>query len=187
MTLVFLPNVITLVRIALAPILILLLDGGDYRAALAVFAAAGVSDALDGFLAKRFHWTTRLGGVLDPLADKILLATAYIMLSILNFIPLWLVLAVVFRDLLIVGGYLAWTSLLGPVKMRPSSLSKFNTLAQIVLVFVVLAFAANLFDDLRPVTFMTYVVLATTLASGAHYVWVWGIMRDVEPAKEDAR
>ena len=123
----YLPNAITLVRLGLVPVFIVVLKAQDYTVALLVFAVAGLSDGLDGFIAKRFNLVTRLGAILDPLADKVLLVSAYVMLTILGHLPFWLVLTVGFRDLLIVGGYLVYTSLIGPVAMRPTYLSKFNT------------------------------------------------------------
>src|SRR3970040_1587860 len=108
-----LPNLITIARIALAPVLILLLKDEEYAASLAVFVIAGISDGLDGYIAKRFHLESRLGSILDPLADKTLLVSSYVMLMLLNHLPFWLMLAVVFRDLLIIGGYLIYSSMRG--------------------------------------------------------------------------
>jgi cardiolipin synthase len=177
-----LPNIITLARIALVPVLILLLKDQDYAAGLIVFVIAGASDALDGYLAKRMNVQSRLGAILDPVADKLLLVSAYVMLTVLGHIPFWLVLVVVFRDLLIVGGYMLYTSHAGPVKMRPSILSKLNTLMQITLVAVILAQqAAGLAWPLTGV--LVYAVLATTVASGAHYLWSWLIVKDIESAQ----
>lgn len=177
-----LPNLITLARIASVPILIIALDQQDYRLALAIFVLAGLSDGLDGLIAKRYHCATRLGGILDPAADKILLVGAYVMLTVLGHVPFWLMLVVAFRDLLIVGGYLVYTSMYGPVQMRPSALSKFNTLAQIVLVAVVLVQEAFAIGHPRTIDVLAYVVLATTVASGFHYLWTWGVMKDIESA-----
>lgn len=179
-----LPNLITLARVALVPVLILLLRDQDYAAALIVFVIAGASDALDGYLAKRLNVQSRLGAMLDPAADKLLLVSAYVMLTVLGHIPFWLVLVVVFRDLLIVGGYMLYTSHAGPVKMRPSILSKLNTLMQIALVAVILAQqAAGLAWPLAET--LVYIVLATTVLSGAHYTWSWIIMKDIEPAHSE--
>jgi cardiolipin synthase len=177
-----LPNLITVSRIALAPVLILLLKDLEYTTALIVFAVAGISDGLDGWLAKRLKATTRVGAILDPAADKILLLSAYVMLTVLGHIPFWLMLSVAFRDLLIVGGYIAYTSVVGPVNMQPSYLSKFNTFMQITLIIVLLTSQAtgiswSLVNDL-----LIYAVLATTIASGAHYIWIWGVMKEIEPA-----
>jgi cardiolipin synthase (CMP-forming) len=174
-----LPNLITLARIALVPVLILLLKDQDYPAALLVFLIAGASDALDGYLAKRLGVQSRLGGVLDPAADKLLLVSSYVMLTILGHIPFWLMLAVAFRDVLIVGGYLLYTSHAGPVKMRPSILSKLNTLMQIALVGLILAKQAAGIDWPLLVDLAVYAVLVTTVTSGAHYLWSWMILKDI--------
>lgn len=181
-----LPNLITLARIALVPVLILLLKDQDYAAALIVFVIAGVSDALDGYLAKRLNVQSRLGAILDPAADKLLLVSAYVMLTLLGHIPFWLVLVVVFRDLLIVGGYLLYTSHAGPVTMRPSIISKLNTLMQIALVAVILAQQAAGMAWL-PVEALIYTVLATTVVSGAHYLWLWLIKKDIEAAHTEEK
>src|SRR5262245_3606990 len=104
-----LPNVLTLSRIAAAPLLILVLHSKDYAAGLLIFLIAGLSDALDGWIAKRWGYTSRVGAILDPIADKILLVSCYVMLTRLEHLPFWLVLTVVSRDLLIVGGFLVYT------------------------------------------------------------------------------
>lgn len=182
MSIAQLPNLITLARIASVPVLILALDQQDYALALAIFVIAGLSDGLDGLIAKRYHCATRLGGILDPAADKILLVGAYVMLTVLGHLPFWLMVVVAFRDLLIVGGYVVYTSMYGPVQMRPSRLSKFNTLAQIVLVVLVLVQQATGVGHVGVVDAFVYIVLATTVASGMHYLWTWGFMKDIESA-----
>jgi len=182
MTLSPLPNLITLARIALVPVLILVLRDRDYGVALAVFLVAGISDALDGYIAKRFRLTTHFGAVLDPLADKALLVAAYVMLTLLGHVPFWLMLTVASRDVLIVGGYLVYTSLHGSVQMQPTRLSKFNTLAQIVLVVLILAHEAMGWAMPVLIEGMVWLVAATTVASGAHYVWVWGVKKHGETA-----
>jgi len=125
---------------------------------------------------------SRLGAILDPVADKLLLVSAYVMLTVLGHIPFWLVLVVVFRDLLIVGGYMLYTSHAGPVKMRPSILSKLNTLMQIALATLVLAQQAAGLDWPLTIYVLVVVVLITTVVSGAHYLWSWMIMKEIEPA-----
>lgn len=177
-----LPNAITVSRIALVPVLILLLKGQAYLPALIVFLIAGISDALDGYIAKRYNLVSGLGAVLDPLADKILLVSAYIMLSFLGHVPFWLVLSVAFRDLLIIGGYLVYTSQAGAVQMRPSYLSKLNTLMQILLITAILIQqAASLFSPVL-INGLIVAVLCTTVVSGAHYLWIWGVMKEITPA-----
>jgi len=183
-----LPNAITLSRLALAPVLILLLKDENYPAALAVFVVAGISDGLDGFIAKRFDLRSRLGALLDPIADKVLVVCSYVMLSMLAQIPFWLVVAVVFRDLLIVGGYLTYTSVIGPVSMRPTPLSKLNTTLQVVLVGAVLLQQAYAIPGSQPfVDGLVWIVLATTILSGAQYVWAYGFARDVDGNGNGAR
>ena len=182
-----LPNLITMARIALVPVLILLLKDQEYAAALIVFVIAGVSDALDGYLAKRLNVQSRLGAILDPVADKLLLVSAYVMLTFLGHIPFWLMLVVAFRDLLIVVGYVAYTSHAGPVKMRPSVLSKLNTVAQIALATLILAEQAAGLDLALTVDVLVIVVLASTVVSAAHYLWLWMIVKDIEPASKGGK
>jgi len=181
------PNLLTLSRIALVPVLILVLKDRDYVAALWVFLFAGISDGLDGWIAKRWRYTTRFGAILDPVADKFLLVTSYVMLMLLDLLPFWLVLTVAFRDLLIVGGYLAYTSMVGAVKMDPSQLSKLNTLAQIMLVLVVLVHEASGFNYPLLLDALVLIVFVTTVASGVHYVWIWGVLKEMKPAKAARR
>ncbi len=179
-----LPNAITISRLFLVPLLILALKAQDYFTGLLLFLVAGISDALDGFIAKRFDLVSRLGAILDPVADKALLISAYVMLAVVGDVPFWLSLTVVFRDLLIIGGYLVVISMMGPVEMQPSYLSKFNTLMQIVLIVAILAqHAAGL--DLPVMTLLLiYTVLITTVASGAHYLWLWLVKREINPVNK---
>jgi len=181
MTLAHLPNALTVLRIALVPVLILFLKDREYPQALVVFLVSGFSDALDGFLARRYGFTTRIGAVLDPAADKVLLVSAYVMLAILGHIPFWLLLAVVFRDLLIVGGFLVYTSLYGAVQMHPSLLSKLNTLMQIVLVAVILFEQAGMLAVPGLAMILVFATFAMTVASGIHYLWHWLVRREVIP------
>lgn len=185
MTLSHLPNLITMSRMALVPVLILVLKDRDYGVALAVFLAAGISDALDGFIAKRFGCVSHLGAVLDPLADKALLVGAYVMLTLLGHVPFWLMLTVAFRDLLIIGGYLVYTSLHGTIRMQPSRLSKFNTLAQLALVVLILAYEAMHWGSPMLIEGLVWLVAVTTVVSGAHYVWLWGVKKHTEAAQHE--
>jgi cardiolipin synthase len=171
------PNLLTLLRIAACPVLVLLLNERSYDGALAVFLFAGITDGLDGFIAKRFNFVSRLGTLLDPIADKMLIVSAYIMLALLADIPFWLLVVVAFRDLLIVGGYLVLVSIQGDVQMRPSRMSKVNTFLQITLVLAILVDRAGWFAVSMLVSVLIPGVLLTTVLSGAHYVWVWGIRR----------
>lgn len=167
------PNLITLGRIILVPVVFWLLISGETQAAFFLFVIAGVSDAVDGFLAKRYGWVTELGAYLDPLADKLLIVCIFIALGVSQKLPLWLVVAVVSRDVLIVMGVvLSW--LLGhPVHVKPLAVSKANTAAQLVLAALVLAdegFRLGL-DAMRIV--MVWITGALTFASLAAYLRAW--------------
>jgi cardiolipin synthase len=133
------PNLITLGRIILVPIIVWAITSGEMLAAFALFLIAGASDGVDGFLAKRFHMASELGAYLDPLADKALLVSIYVALGIARALPISLVILVVSRDIMIISGFmLAW--LVGkPMPVKPHPASKANTVAQILLAALVLA------------------------------------------------
>ena len=161
-----------------APVLILFLMDKNYATGAFIFLIAGITDALDGWFAKRFGYVTRLGTILDPIADKILIITAYIVLAVLGDIPLWLVLIVGFRDLGIVGGYLILQTIQTHMPPQPSILSKVNTVAQISFVFLVIIDKSNLADLPSLVAMLLWIVAVTTLASGLHYIYRWFIRGD---------
>ncbi len=168
------PNILTILRFLLTiPVAYLLLEQ-RYTEALLLFFIAGVSDGLDGYLAKRFDWRSRLGSILDPLADKTLLVVTYICLGWVDIIPLWLVALVLGRDVVIVAGGLAYYLLIGSYQMEPSWVSKANTTLQIVLALV-LVFSLGVYE-LPPALLVTlvYGVCVTTVLSGLDYVWTWG-------------
>ena len=171
------PNLLTLLRIAAAPLLVLLLRERAYGWSLVLFLAAGISDGLDGYLAKRYHWESRFGAMLDPIADKLLIFCAYVMLALLGDIPFWLLVLVVFRDLVIISGYMMLKHLGDEVPMRPTMLSKVNTFLQIALVILVLLERAQWLAVPHLAQGTIAAVVVTTVASGAHYVWLWGIRR----------
>ena len=133
------PNLITLARILLVPILIWAITSGEMRIAFLLFLAAGVSDAVDGFLAKRFGMATELGAYLDPLADKTMIVSIYVALGVADALPRWLVILVVSRDVMIVGAVILSWVMDKPVALKPLMVSKLNTVAQITLALVVLA------------------------------------------------
>ncbi len=166
----------------MVPVLILLLKEEEYLTAFLVFIFAGISDGLDGYIAKRFNYVSQLGAILDPLADKFLLVSSYVMLTVLNHIPFWLLLTVAFRDLLIIGGYMIYVSLHRAVQVRPSYLSKFNTFMQISLVVVVLAVQAFAYPLPLVVEGLVVVVFITTVVSGLHYLWHGVVKREIEAA-----
>ena len=168
-------NLLTLARIAAVPVLILFLYEGRYGAALAVFVLAGITDGLDGWIAKRFKCVTRLGSILDPLADKILIVSTYVMLVLAGDLPFWLILLIGFRDLGIIAGVLVLNTLNGHVQMQPSLLSKVNTFLQISLVILVMVERIG-FIALEPVAeILLWFVAVTTVASAIHYVYFWFI------------
>ncbi len=169
-----LPNIISVLRILLvAPVVYLLLDK-QFSLALLLFSVAGVSDGLDGYLAKRNHWQSRLGSILDPLADKLLLVSSYIALAWLGLIPIWLVSGVLVRDLIIIIGAVAYHFMLGSYDMAPSFISKANTFMQIFLVLAVVFSYGIVALPGEFLLLLTYAVGVTTLVSGIHYMWVWG-------------
>lgn len=169
------PNILTLLRIAASPVLILLLKNGQYSSALWVCALAGISDALDGYIAKTFRCQSRFGAILDPIADKVLIVSVVVMLAVNGVLPFWLLLVIVFRDLLIVGGWMLLTLLNTEVTIRPSLISKANTVVQILLLLALIVDKAGLLivPDVAMAALMTVVVI-TTVLSGIHYVWIWG-------------
>jgi cardiolipin synthase len=168
------PNLITLARILLVPIVVwAIATPGTMWIAFLLFLAAGVSDAIDGFLAKRFAMTTVLGAYLDPLADKALIVSIYLTLGINNLIPRWLVILVVSRDILIVGGImLAWV-IGNPLKIKPLLVSKLNTVAQILFACVVLgSLGFNYYWPTLTLILMGLVAVLTLLSVAA-YVAEW--------------
>ena len=167
------PNIITLGRILLVPIVVWAISSGPMWIAFVLFVVAGVSDAVDGFLAKRFNMTTELGRYLDPLADKALIVSIYLALGINGLIPGWLVILVVSRDILILGGIMLSWLMDDPLKIKPLWVSKLNTAAQIVFACVVLG---SLGFDIKADTailVLMIVVACTTLLSVAAYVVEW--------------
>lgn len=168
-----LPNFISLGRLLAVPVMVWLILGGQMQAAFWLFVAAGVSDAVDGFLAKRLQAQTVLGGVLDPIADKALLVGVYVTLGQQDLIQTWLVILVVFRDLLIVGGALVFQALTSSLTMQPLIISKINTAAQIVLAATVLARHGLGLEIDAVIAPLVYVTAATTFVSGAFYVVRW--------------
>jgi cardiolipin synthase len=136
------PNLITVIRILLIVPIAIALVHQQLMTTLLLFAVAAASDVVDGFLARYFKWQSVLGSILDPIADKLLLATMFITLAVLKLVPLWLMSASLLRDVIIVSGAAAYRCFIGPVLARPSRVSKFSTLCQGAFVLVVVASAA---------------------------------------------
>lgn len=170
----FIPNALTVARIAMALPMALAILGGRPVLALGLALASGVSDALDGWLARRNGWQSRLGALLDPVADKLLMLAAVIPLGVVGVLPIWLVLLVVIRDMVIVAGATAWHHFIAPLMGQPTRLSKITTAAQIVLVLLALV---ELIESIRLPellwSVMLLVVAGLTVASGLHYVVAW--------------
>jgi len=170
--LVTLPNVITFARLCAVPLAVWLVVEHQFAQAFFLFVAAGASDAVDGWLARRNGGGNSVGALLDPVADKALLVTMYVSLAVVNELPDWLAILVVFRDAVIVGGVVVLFLLDQQVMIRPLYVSKLNTALQIVLVALTLLLSG--FGLAAPVAqdVLIWVVAATTLGSGAAYVWV---------------
>jgi cardiolipin synthase (CMP-forming) len=168
------PNIISILRLAaVVPILYLMMEDA-FGWALLLFAVAGISDGIDGWLAKRYQWQTPLGGLLDPVADKVLLVCSFLVLGALDLLPIWLVAAAVLRDLIILGGALLYHYGIEAVEGQPLISSKLNTVVQILLVVAVITDAGPLpLPDLL-IDLLIWACLLTVLASGIQYVWTWG-------------
>jgi len=173
MPLSWIPNAISLLRIALiAPILVLILRD-EYGWALGLFFFAGFSDGLDGYLAVRYNWQTRLGGLLDPVADKLLVAGLFITLAWAQQLPWWLAVLVIFRDVVIFGGAVAYNLLIEPVQGEPSRISKLNTALEMLFLLFALSHAGFGWPDDITKTVLGASILVTVVISGADYVWSW--------------
>jgi cardiolipin synthase len=169
-----LPNLITLTRLMSVPLMIWLIGGARFGTAFWVFIAAGISDALDGYIAKRFDCRTRLGALLDPVADKALLTSVYVALGIAELLPNWLVIIVVFRDVTIIGGFILLQTIAAPRRFEPLYISKVNTLVQIALVGYVLArHGLGIAADGLLTDILAVVTAVTTLLSGLGYLIRW--------------
>jgi len=169
-----LPNALCILRMLLVVPVAWLLSAGEYQLTLWLFAFAGLTDGLDGFLAKRCGWTSELGKILDPLADKILLVSVFITLAALGIVPVWLAATAVARDVIITAGAISYNALYGYPHGKPTIISKINTLCQIL--FLLLAVAAraranpNEWSPDIVMTVLGALVFVTTVVSGIDYV-----------------
>jgi len=160
-------------RIALVPPILMLILDGSFGWALALFWLAGFSDGLDGYLAKRFDWHTRLGALLDPVADKLLVAGLFITLAYTQDIPVWLAATVILRDVIIVAGATAYNFLVRPVQGEPTRVSKLNTALQLLFLLFVISRAGFDWPQQITLTVLGASVLVTVVISGVDYVWSW--------------
>ena len=182
MTLSWLPNLISVVRILLIPPTLYAIAVEAWTVALGLFFFAGFSDGLDGFLAKRFAWQSRLGALLDPAADKLLMAGVFLTLAAVGLVPVWLAAVVIMRDVVIVSGALAYQFLVAPVPGEPTRISKLNTAVELLYVLSVLGHAAFAWPPDITLTVLGAGVLVTAVVSGTDYVLAWA-----RRAREDRR
>ncbi len=165
------PNIITIIRMLLTPLFVIFLQAGWYLSALLVFAVAAISDGLDGFLARYFDQRTELGAYLDPLADKLLLTTAYVGLAVFHLIPIWLTVIVISRDVLILLGLAVFTLTQTPFEIAPTKWSKATTCMQLLTICLMLL--APMVTIAEMTTFFFYILTAgLTIISGGHYLFI---------------
>ena len=168
------PNLITLARIGLVPIMGFFLYHGAYRIALPIFAIVALTDFADGYIARRFNLRSRFGATIDPIADKLSMFIATVLLAWQGLAPVWFAIAVVARDLVIVFGVLAYRAAVGPVQIAPTWLSKLNTVLEFAVLLLVMADAAGWLTTGAWMDVLFLLVFTTVFASGAQYVWLWG-------------
>lgn len=169
----WIPNAISLLRIALVVPVLLLIVNGHFGIALLLFLVAGFSDGLDGYLAHRLKSQTRLGALLDPVADKLLVAGLFLTLTYIGLIPVWLTGIVILRDLVIMGGAILYHYLVRPVEGEPSNVSKLNTTLQLLFLMFVLSRAAFEWPDQISLTVVGAAMYVTVVISGVDYVLRW--------------
>ena len=167
------PNIITLGRIILVPVIIWAIASNQMEIAFATFVIAGISDAVDGFLAKRFNMASELGALLDPLADKALLVSIYVALGIWGAMPRWIVILVVSRDFMIVAAVIVSWLFEKPVEMKPLMVSKLNTVAQVALAALILASLGFGFAPMPYDAVLMGLVTIFTLGSVSLYLVEW--------------
>lgn len=173
MTLSWLPNAISIFRIILVPPILWWIVDGQYSLALIMFFVAGFSDGLDGFLAKRFNWHTRLGGLLDPVADKLLVGGTFIVLAWTGLVPIWLTAIVILRDVVILGGAAIYNFFIEPMEAQPTRISKLNTALELLFILFVLSRAGYGWPEPISLTVLGAAIVVTVVISGVDYVWSW--------------
>lgn len=168
------PNAITVLRISLVIPFVLFLLKEQYQQAVLLLAVAGLSDGVDGFVARRFGWQTRVGALLDPVADKLLLVSTYISLAYLGHFPIWVTVVVVARDLIIFSGAVAYWYLVSPYNGQPSFLGKACTFTQVFIALLNLFHLAISPVPEESLLVGSWAVVLISLLSGVQYVWIWG-------------
>ena len=173
MSLSWLPNAISIMRIFLILPILMLFVNDEFGWALGLFLIAGLSDGVDGYLAKKYHWDTRLGAFLDPAGDKLLVAWSYGTLAYLGHMPVWLAFIVIFRDVVIVAGSFIYHYLVRRLEGEPTRISKLNTALEFVFLIFVVSKAGYGWPDDITITVLGASVLVTVVISGYDYVWNW--------------
>ncbi|MDG2288636.1 MAG: CDP-alcohol phosphatidyltransferase family protein [Woeseiaceae bacterium] len=173
MPLSWIPNAITLFRIVLIVPSLMLILKGSFGWAMVLFWVAGFSDGVDGYLAKRFDWGSRMGALLDPVADKLLVVGLFAILAYLQHIPVWLAVLVILRDVVIVVGAAAYNFLVRPIEGEPTRVSKLNMALQLLFLMIVMSRAGFGWPDEIAVTVLGASILITVVISGVDYVWSW--------------
>lgn len=169
----YIPNIITIARIISVIPVAWCLWVGSYNTALILLILAGVSDGLDGFLARRYNWFTRLGALLDPVADKLFIVTIMLVFGFKEFLPWWIVWLIFGRDMLIMGGAVAYRWVTGSLEMKPLFISKVNTALQLILLAATLLHVGFYTLPQAFIDNLELLVAASTIISGAAYVFVW--------------
>ncbi len=184
MILRYLPNALTLVRLFLIVPFLMFLYHHDYVSAFYVFILAGCTDGLDGWLARYFHWQSLFGSFVDPLADKLLIASSFISLALIGILPWWLVLLVFLRDLTISFGVLAWYWFVQrKLDFKPTILSKVNTFLQLMLLTLCLFELAFFKFAYYLVDVLIIITAITTASTYLDYVWTWGKRACIDPKR----
>jgi len=168
-----LPNIITLLRVILIWPFINYLLSNNYLLAFSIFLIASLSDGVDGYLARRFNWTSRLGGFIDVLADKLLLISSFLVLGFLGVLPLILMSIIIARDIFTVVGVAIYYCLFGKLNLKPSLIGKTNIACQIFLVFLLLFETAFFKLPYLMLTSMIYIMIVVSFASLLEYIWIW--------------
>ena len=173
MSLSWIPNAISLMRIALIVPILALFISDEFGWALGLFIIAGLSDGVDGYIAKKYHWDTRLGAFLDPAGDKLLVAWSFGTLAYLGNIPVWLAVIVILRDVVIVAGSFIYHYLVTRLEGEPTSISKLNTGLEFAFLIFVMSKAGFGWPDNITITVLGAAVLVTVVISGYDYVSNW--------------
>ncbi len=168
------PNIITLIRLGLVPAMAYYLADEAYEIALPIFLVAALSDLADGYIARKFKLVSTFGATLDPIADKLSMLVATVLLAWQSLLPIWLAVAIVARDIVIVVGAIAFILVRGHLDIAPTRLSKINTAIEFAVLLVVMATAAGWIEAGAWMPIVFVIALTTVVASGAQYVWLWG-------------